>query len=200
MARVDGSEPPQAFPTGVVAQRLGVAPDGSAVLFAINPRPGDFDIWRVALTGKSAAESWLATPNYEYRPQFSPDGRWVAYVSDDSGRDEIYVRAYSGSGGRQQVSTQGGDSPRWSRDGREIFFSNGGRLWSAPVRTSPAFLAGPPQLLFERPEDIEGDYDVSPDGQHFVMVQNDPIELRPFDLVVIPGWVEEMKSRLAAAK
>ena len=55
-------------------------------------------------------------------------------------------------------------------------------------------------MLFELPEDILGDYDVSPDGQHFVMVQNDPIELRPLDLVVIPGWLEEMKARLAAAK
>jgi hypothetical protein len=55
-------------------------------------------------------------------------------------------------------------------------------------------------MLFELPEDIKGDYDVPPDGQHSVMFQNDPIELRPFDLVVIPGWVEEMKARLAAAK
>ncbi len=197
---VNGSEPPQVFPNGVLAEWPVVAPDGSAVLFAINSRPGDYDIWRVALTGKSVAEPWLATPNSEWRPTFSADDRWVAYQSDDSGRTEIYVRAYFGSGGRQQVSTQGGDHPRWPRDGREIFFRSGRSLWSAAVRTSPLFIAGPPLKVFELPEDILGDYDVAPDGQHFVMVQNDPIELRPFDLVVIPGWVEEMKSRLAAAK
>ncbi len=188
------------FHTGVIAYWPVVAPDGSAVLFAIQPRTGDFDIWRVALTGKIAAEPWLATPNFEWCPKFSPDGRWVVYVSSDSGRMETYVRAYSGSGGRQQVSTQGGDHPRWSRDGQEIFFRNGRSLWSARVLISPTFAADTPQKLFDLPEDILGDYDVSPDGQHFVMVQNDPIELRPFDLVVIPGWVEEMKSRLAAAK
>jgi serine/threonine-protein kinase len=80
VAPIDGSEPPRAFPTGVLAELPVVAPDGSAVLFAINSRPGDYDIWRVALTGKSAAEPWLATPNFENRPVFSPDGRWVAYV------------------------------------------------------------------------------------------------------------------------
>lgn len=109
------------------------------------------------------------------------------------------MRPYTGSVVRYQVSTQGGASPRWARDGREIIFGNRRSLWSAPVRTSPTFIAEPPQMLFELPEDILGDYDVSPDGQHFVMVQNDPIELRPFDLVVIPGWIEEMRARLAAA-
>jgi Tol biopolymer transport system component len=196
----DGSEPPQTFPTGVSAQWPVVAPDGSAVLFATNSRPGDFDIWRAALTGKSVAAPWLATSSIESRPKFSPDGRWVAYFSNDTGRSEVYVRAYAGSAARYQVSTQGGGTPRWASDGREIFFRSGRSLWSAAVRMSPAFIAEPPQKLFEWPEDILADYDVSPDGQHFVMVQNDPIELRPFDLVVIPGWVEEMKSRLAAAK
>jgi serine/threonine-protein kinase len=201
VARVDGSEPPQVFPTGVSAQWPAVAPDGSAVLFVVQPRPGDLDIWRATLTGNSEVEPWLATRNIERRPQFSPDGRWVAYFSDDSGREEIYVRPYAGSAVTHQVSAQGGASPLWARgDGGEIIFRSRRSLWSASVRTSPRFIAESPQRLFELPEDILGDYDVSPDGQHFVMVQNDPIELRPLDLVVVSGWVEEMKARLAAAK
>jgi serine/threonine-protein kinase len=148
---VDGSEPPQTFPTGVIAQWPVVAPDGSAVLFAINSRPGDFDIWRVALTGKSAAEPWLATPSEEVRPKFSPDGKWIVYYSDDSGRFEAYVRPYAGSDVRYQVSTRGASPPRWASDGREIIFRSGRILWSVPIRTSPTFMAGPPQMLFELP-------------------------------------------------
>jgi serine/threonine-protein kinase len=198
---VDGSEPPEAFHTGVIAQWPVVAPDGSAVLFTVLPRSGEQDIWRVALTGKSEAEPWLATPNNnEVRPKFSPDGKWVVYMSNDSGRFEAYVRPYAGSDVRYQVSTRGAFPPRWASHGREIVFRTGRILWSAPIRTSPTFMAGPPQMLFELPEDMGGDLDVSPDGQHFVLVQNDPIELRPFDLVVVPGWIEEMKARLAAAK
>lgn len=99
------------------------------------------------------------------------------------------------------VSTEGGIFPHWSRDGREIFFRNEGTIWAAPVRASPSFAADPPHKLFDLAEDIWSDsYDVSPDSQRFVMVQKDPLELRPFDLVVVPGWVEEMKARLASTK
>jgi len=188
----------------MAAGNASVSPDGVAFLAATQPRPQEWDLWRVALTGENAAEPWLATPSREDNPIFSPDGRWVAYESNDSGRTEIYVRPYTGSPVRHQVSTHGGYQTRWSRDGRELFFLSGASLWSATVHTSSGFDAEPPQKLFDLPEDIErgpyAPYDVSPDGQKFVMVQRDPLELRALDLVVIPNWVEEMKSRLAAAK
>ena len=140
-------------------------------------------------------------------PSFSPDGRWVVdgwpTRWEDSRRPEIYVRAYSGTGGRHRVSIDGGSWPRWSRDGAEIFFTNRESVWSASVRMTPIFSSDPPQKLFELTDDLQTDiafYDVPPDGQHFVLVQNEPFELRPADLVVVPGWVEEMKARLAAAK
>jgi dipeptidyl aminopeptidase/acylaminoacyl peptidase len=161
----------------------------------------NWDIWRIALTGEGDAEPWLATPSEEWSPRFSPDGQWIVYYSDDSGRGEIYVRPCAGSGVRHQISTHGGVVPRWSRDGAEIFFVNDGSLWSARVRAFPTFAAETPQKLFEVPENAEGDwYDVSPDGERFLMVQVDPLELRPFDLVVVPNRIEEMKSRLASAK
>ncbi len=201
LVAVDGGDETERFSFAAIETATSVSPDASAFLAAMQPRPEDWDIWRVALTGVNAAEPWLATPSREEDPIFSPDGRWVAYESNDSGRGEIYVRAYMGSAVRHQVSTRGGRRSRWSRDGREIFFLSGGSLWSASVQTSPAFDAEGPQKLFDVPDDIERrDYDVSPDGQRFLMIQRDPLELRPLDLVVVPGWVEEMKSRLASTK
>jgi serine/threonine-protein kinase len=202
LAPVDGSEPTEILYRGE-AQYCAVAPDGSAVLFSWNPTPAQWDISRLALSEPHEATPWLATPSSELGPSFSPDGRWVAYFSDESGRSEIYVREYSGSGARHQVSTQGGRSPRWSRDGREIFFDSQRSLVSPPVRAEPTFLSEPPRKLFPLPDEILikfGFYDVSPDGRHFVMVERDPFELRPVELVVVPGFIEEMKARLATAR
>jgi serine/threonine-protein kinase len=176
-----------------------LSPDGSVLLYDDQPEPQQFDIWRLALDDHSTAP-WLATPSVEMNPSFSPDGRWVAYRAEDSGQPEIYVRPYSGSGGRHRVSIDGGSWPRWSRDGTEIFFTNRESLWSAVVRTMPTFSSDPPRKLFDLSDDLQTDiafYDVSPDGQHFVLVENEPFELPPPDLVVVPGWVEEMKARIA---
>jgi hypothetical protein len=201
LAAVDGSRPQEALPISSVY--ASVAPDGT-ILFDTNPVAGHWDIWRWKGHGEASAEPWLATPSWEEAPSFSPDGRWVAYFADESGQMEIYVRAFSGAGGRYQVSNQGGLFPRWSHDGGEIFFSNRRRLWSTAVRTASTFTSEPPQELFELPAEIRVGlsqfYDVSPDGQHFVMVQQDPFELRPLDLVIVPNWIEEMKARVAAAK
>ncbi len=199
LAPVDGSEPPRTVHVGPVNSAAGVAPDGTALLFLVSS-PILGDIWRLTLADQRA-EPWLATPSNEGFASFSPDGLWVAYASNDSGRPEIYVRAYSGSGGRHSVSTEGGGWPRWSGDGREIFFLSEGSLWSAAVRTALEFASDPPRKLFDVPDEIlaEAFYEVFPDGQRFLMIEKDPFELRPGELVIVPGWVEEMKARVAAA-
>jgi serine/threonine-protein kinase len=178
LVRIDCSEAPKMIPFLVDSLSTTVASDGRALLTAKNTNR--WDIWRVGLTGEGAAEPWLATPSEEAHPRFSPDGRWVAYYSDDSGSFEVYVRPYTGAAVRHQISTQGGTVPQWSRDGKEIFFKNRASLWCARVRTSPSFAADPPRKLFDLPEDIESDfYDVSPDSKRFVMVERDPLELPP---------------------
>lgn len=142
------------------------------------------------------------TPEREVSPSFSPDGRFVAYRSDESGRPEVYVRPYPGPGPRHLVSTQGGNMPLWSRNGREIFFVSGGALVSASVRTTPAFASEAPRRLFDLPDEILwgfGFYDAAPDGQRFVMIEKDPVELRPLGLVIVPNWTEELRARMAAA-
>lgn len=199
---LDGSEAPRLLHERA-ADTMDVASDGRSALFSAEATPQQWDLWRFSLEGDEKLGPWLATKSIEVYPTFSPDGRFVAYASDESGRTEVYVRSYVGDSGTFQVSTRGGGIPRWSSDGTEIFFQSAGSLWSAAVRTSPAFASDPPRQLFELSDDILRGfnwYDVSPDGQHFVMVQKDPVELRPLDLVIVPGWVEEMKSRLAAAK
>jgi serine/threonine-protein kinase len=95
-------------------------PDGSGVLIAAQQLPGH-DIFFVR-EGSQEAEPFLVTPSDERQPAFSPNGAFVAYVSNESGRREVYVRPFPGPGPKRQVSTNGGTSPQWSRDGREIFY------------------------------------------------------------------------------
>ena len=99
---------------------------------------------------------------------FSPDGRCLAYQSDESGRLEVYVRPYPGPGGKSQISTEGGTEPVWARSGRELFYRNGDKMMAAVVDTKPTFAAAKPKLLFEGHYEtgiifsFEPNYEVSP--------------------------------------
>ncbi len=114
----------------------------------------------------------LSTPSSERDTAFSPDGRWIAYLSSETGRPEIYVAAFPGPGGRRQVSTAGGRQPKWRADGKELFYLDLGRqLMAVPVRTDGGFETGTPQPLFRtssRRTNIP-QYDVFPDGQRFLI-------------------------------
>src|SRR4029077_15998782 len=108
-------------------------------------------------------------------PCFSPDGRWIAYTSNESGRTEVYVRPYPGPGGKWQVSTDGGTEPAWNPKGRELFYRAGNRMMATPVTFQPAFSVGKPAVLFEgswlpSPR-TSPNYDVSRDGQRFLMLK-----------------------------
>ena len=101
------------------------SPDGQMLAFyEIGRRGSGRDIWMLNAEGE--ASEFLATPFSERVPMFSPDGQWLAYVSDESGRDEVYVRPASGEGGRQVISTTGGTEPMWAPDGRELFYRQSG--------------------------------------------------------------------------
>jgi Tol biopolymer transport system component len=146
----------------------------------------------------------------------SPDGRWIAYHASDSGRPEVYVQAYPGSGPRYQVSTDGGISPIWRRDGRELFYlrpsslgdstnsavlSVGNiRVMAVPVTPKPALALSAPRLLFEGPYDVNvpaRSYDVTADGQRFLLLV---AQKRPPDVIthmmVVQNWNEELKVRV----
>ena len=120
---------------------------------------------------------------------FSPDGKHVAYVSDESGRLEVYVQPHGTPGPRQQVSAEGGTEPVWARDGSELFFRHGNRFMVVDVRRSPALALGPPRVLFTADyvsSTVSANYDVSTDGSRFVVVKGAPT-LSHDEIVVMLG-------------
>jgi serine/threonine-protein kinase len=169
-------------------------PDGHVLMFEeIHPGTRG-DIWVLPEGGE--AHPWIATEFYEEQSQLSPNGRWLAYASDESGRIEVYVQAYPGPSEKWAVSIDGGSEPVWSRDGRELFYRSGARLMVVSIQTSPAFRASPPRQLFEGP--YARTYDVAPDGQHFLMIESGEEE-GGNQLHLVLNWFEELK-RLAPTK
>jgi serine/threonine-protein kinase len=147
----------------------------------------------------------IASPKFEERAAtLSPDGRFIAYQSDESGRDEIYVRPFPRTDdGRWQVSTAGGEEPLWSRGGREIFYRDrSAQMMSVPVTISPAFSAGPPRALFSTTGYAKSPgnraYDVTPDDQRFVMLRlvADSAAPPPAQLVFVDNWLRELATKL----
>jgi hypothetical protein len=151
------------------------------------------------------ARPFVQTPAGEAGGSFSPDGRFIAYDSNESGRLEVYVQPFPGPGGRWQVSTEGGRQAVWSRTGREIFYRSGDRMMAVKVQTDPSFALSKPEVLFEGryAGGIEwygyADYDVSPDGRRFLMI---PIEdeSAPTRVHVVLNWAEELKTRARSAR
>jgi Tol biopolymer transport system component len=128
------------------------SPDGTTLLlYRQSPKAG-FDLWTVKRKADGTFEPpsvWLQTPFNKPSAVFSPEGQYVAYLSDESGRYEVYVRPAGGGGGKWQISTAGGRNPRWSRDGREIFYAQGESLMAAPVSVAGGTLRpGTPVELF----------------------------------------------------
>ena len=173
--------------------------DGSLLAFHEVSPVTRRDIWVLSMTDRKP-HPFLQTPAIEGAPSFSPDGRWIGYVSDESGRPEIYVQPFPGPGRKWQVSTEGGTEPVWSSDGREIFYRNGRRMMAVPVTTSDGFSPGTPVALFEG--DYEASafpltgvaYDVTRDRQRFMMVKAiPPAPSAPPQINVVLNWFEELK-------
>lgn len=131
-------------------------------------------------------------------PRNSPDGRWVAYESNESGAIEVFVRAYPGADQRTQVSVGGGHDAVWARDGRELFYRNGERFFAVPVIPGARFAAGAPELVFEGPslDSWAQSYDVSRDGRRFLVVHASDEERSPRRLHVVRNWFEEVKRKV----
>jgi serine/threonine-protein kinase len=177
-------------------------PDGSALLTtAVDARTGSQDVVVVRHAGRGPIEPVVATPYRDSYANPSHDGRWAAYVSDQSGRAEVYVRALDGSTAQVQVSQKGGDEPVWSRDGRELFYravdEGGASLVAAQIASGETFRVVARQRLFPiddyAPATPHASYDVSPDGRTFVFVKQNPASH-----VIVLQNVPELVKRLAA--
>ena len=179
------------------------------------------DIWLATLEAPTVARPLLNGPAAEHSPRFSPDGKWLAYVSNESGRDEVYVRPYP-TGDRVPVSTRGGDGPVWRRDGKELFYQGAyddsagptsstfsvGKMIAVSVSADGSSLKfGEPETLFDLrvtasigqaaiysgSDNTGQNWDAWPDGQHFLMSRGaDPQGAR--EIVLVQRWFEELKN------
>ena len=149
-------------------------------------------------TDSHQIQPFLRTAAFLDAPQFSPDGRWIAYASTESERREIYVQPYPGPGGKWQISTDGGTEPQWNRNGRELFYRSGDKMMAVDISTQSGFVAGKPKQLFEGHYAMNllarADYDVSPDGQRFLMLKpTEQEQAAPAQINVVLNWTEELK-------
>ena len=159
------------------------APDGTLLFRESDPRTG-MDIW--LLTPEGEARPWLATRANEGGCRFSPDGRLVAYVSDASGRSEVYVQSRDGTGERTQVSVDGGGAPVWSPSGDRLYFRQEVLVMQADVRTAGGFDVGAPERVLD-PGWTMGSYDVMPDGERFLIVENSS-DAAPSRIDLVLDW------------
>jgi serine/threonine-protein kinase len=203
--RADGSGGLERLTTSEYTQiPTSWSPDGQLLAFAeINPTTG-YDIWVLRLSDRKA-QPFLRTPFLESVPRFSPDGRWLAYISGESGRLEIYVQPYPGPGGKWQISTEGGTEPTWNPNGRELFYRSGDKMMAVEIATQPGFSAGKPRVLFEgryEPSPATApNYDVSADGQRFLMLKpSATVEAASTQINVVLNWFEELKRRVPTGK
>jgi serine/threonine protein kinase/Tol biopolymer transport system component len=184
------------------------------VLTMLNPAERDtrlFDIGVISIEGDHKWRPLLQAKYNEAQPQISPDGRWMAYTSNESGQYEVYARPFPDvDKGKWQVSTSGGDSPLWSRDGRELLYRSGDAVMAVSVKTEPTLSLETPKILFRGTyvsSDLRSSYDlvtwdISPDGRRFLMMkpmqstEKAPEAEAPRRINIVLNWFEELKQRV----
>ena len=194
--RADAGEPAESLFTGPAPTPEGVmSPDGAYLVYRLNDRKNGRDLWFRHLTGDPRPTPLATSSTDDLMPRVSPSGKWVAYVSEVSGRREVYVRSFPALGGVFQVSTGGGDEPLWSRDGSRIFYRSGRDFIAATLSLGAEDIqVAKRQKLFEGDYalgDIHADWDVAPDGRFLVV---NP--LRNTQTIVVHDWRGELEARL----
>ncbi len=170
--------------------------DGKYIVYQSRGKKTLWDIWILPTFGDRKPIPVLQTPFSEFRPTLSPDGRWLAYQSNESGRAEIYVQAFPGPGGKWQVSTAGGVEPSWRRDGKELYYGTPDlKLMAVEIRPAETFEAGLPQPLFQAhiqtTLNVRNHYLASADGQRFLMLAPLGREAMPPTTLVL-NWSAEL--------
>jgi Tol biopolymer transport system component len=172
------------------------SPDGRILAFAQYHPSSDWDIGLLHIGDEPRQEDFIKTPFREYHPMISPDGRWLAYVSDETGKFEVYVQPFPAGGSKWLVSVGGGSEPLWAHSGTTLFYRVGPKVMAVEIGAGSGFEAGNPRLLFEVDTlNTTGlglpDYDVSSDGERFVMIA--PVSTTPeTEIYVTMNWFAEV--------
>jgi len=195
---VDGTGEPKELSSGYA---VDFTKDGKYVILVRTGKDAQDDIWYMTMEGEKEAVAFLDSPADEDWLAISPDGKFLAYESDETGRDEIYIKPFPGGGGKWQASVDGGRRPLWSKNGDELFFTRENDLYALSVQSDPDVVLGAPQKLFGGTEigvSLIRRYDVDTDGKRFVVVQTqDPEDEDQLNnsFVVVENWFAEFKDR-----
>jgi serine/threonine protein kinase len=181
------------------------SPDGKILAFVKESQSTGDDIWLLSFSdkGQDSARKFASTPFQERQPVFSPDGMWIAYISDEAGEFDVYIQPSNGAGQRRKLSAGGGVEPVWHPNGGELIYYKDKTAFSVLVKTVPEFGTSAPRPLFEIPNLITSsrfrDVDISRDGSKFVAMTplEEPQEL---EIHVVLNWFEELKSLVPGAK
>jgi eukaryotic-like serine/threonine-protein kinase len=193
--RLTTSGPGQFGPGGWLPRSF--SRDGKLLALDTRHAQTGWDTFLLSLDGARAPEPFLQTEANEYHASFSPDGRWVAYQSDVSGKPEIYVSPVRGAFRKWQVSTEGGRQPVWNANGKELVYLNQDQIMAVDVEAGQTVAFGKPTMLFKRlfpnSGDLVRDFDLSPDGRRFAVVDYSTAMLPPSELILVQHWDEELK-------
>jgi serine/threonine-protein kinase len=199
-APADGSSKPEVLFDGQPARPDSWTPDGKTLLYETF---GSAHIWTLqpAVSGGDGKPRlrFEATSFSERDAQVSPDGRWVAYTSDESGKSRVYARPFPGPGGKTPISIEWGQEPRWSHDGRELFYRDPDKnqLMAVDIQTNPAFRAGQPHALFALGN---VPWDVTPDGKRFLALKEPEAAASEAKMQAVVNWFDELRRKVPAGK
>jgi serine/threonine-protein kinase len=197
----DGSGPAEPLITTNVNPAIpsSWSPDGSELAFYMVGPVGNRDIWILSMEGDQEPRILITSPNTNCCAVFSPDGKWLAYVSSEKGQLQVYVSPYPEVDVKYLVSgDQGGGEPVWASDGKELFYRSSNKMMVVTVETEPTFRVGKPEELFEGSFTVSAQnpgylqyYDISPDGQRFLMIKQE--QTAGAQINVVLNWFEELK-------
>lgn len=181
----------------------GLSADGRRMIYSLTALETGADVWIASVDGRDPAPAIRSTKYEERFGSFSPDGRWLAYESDESGRPEIYVEAVPGPGGRFQISADGGTEPIWTHGSGEIFYRRGDDMRVVRARTVRTFEFEPARTLFtlsfSRSANHDRNYDVTPDGQRFILSRI-PDASAPRRVDLVTHWLDDLARRVPTGR
>ena len=171
----------------------GLTADAREVIFARHNKDTGWDLYAAAVVGDHKPRPLVVAPFNQTQAAVSPDGKWLAYVSDESGQPEVFVQGMKDPGMRAQISSEGGSAPRWSRSSNELLFLSKNRVMSVKVGTGSGLAPGKPVALFEDKKEWSG-YDIAPDGPLVVTREADS-NGSGSQINVVTGWFERLKQQ-----